>query len=87
MAKKLTNEEFLKKCIDIHGDKYDYSKTEYINTRTNIIIICKIHGEFILSPDKHLGKPKQGCVKCARDKHKLTYLTEDRLNAIKKIGT
>jgi hypothetical protein len=36
--RKLTNDEFLSKCKELHGDRYDYSKTNYINTRTKIII-------------------------------------------------
>ena len=50
MAKKLTNEEFIKKCVDIHGNVYDYSITEYINIRTKIKIICKTHGIFEIFP-------------------------------------
>ena len=26
-----TTEDFIKKAKEVHGDKYDYSKTEYIN--------------------------------------------------------
>lgn len=85
MAKKLTNIEFLEKCKNTHGSIYDYSKTEYINTRTKIKIICKIHGEFELLPDNHLGKQKQGCVTCARDNHKLTEISNGRLNKLKEI--
>ena len=28
--KKLTTEEFIKKCKKIHGDRYDYSLINYI---------------------------------------------------------
>jgi len=85
MAKKLTKEQFIEKCVNIHGDTYDYSKTEYINTRTKIKLICKIHGEFEISPDNHIGKQKQGCSKCGINKNKLTILSSERLNSIKKI--
>lgn len=33
-AKRLTQEEFIEKAKRIHGDKYDYSKTVYVNSRT-----------------------------------------------------
>jgi hypothetical protein len=82
--KRLTNEDFIIKCKEIHGDKFDYFKTNYINTRTKIIIICKIHGEFEITPDNHINQ-KQGCVKCARDNHKLTKLSNERLESFKKI--
>lgn len=69
MGRLLTNEEFLEKARKIHGDKFDYSKTKYINASTNIIIICKIHGEFLQTPTKHTTISKkykaQGCPKCS----------------------
>lgn len=36
MLKKLTTEEFISKTKEVHGDKYDYSLVEYINSRTKI---------------------------------------------------
>ena len=54
MAQKLTIEKFIEKAKLVHGDKYDYSKVDYINAKTPIIIICPEHGEFIKTPDKHL---------------------------------
>ena len=38
-------QEFIKKAITVHGDKYDYSKVEYINNRNGVIIICNKHDE------------------------------------------
>ena len=43
---KLTTEEFIKKAQKVHGDMYDYSKVEYVNSKTKVCIICKQHGEF-----------------------------------------
>jgi len=58
-----TTKEFIKKAIKIHSDKYDYTLVEYINSTKNIIIICKIHGEFKQTPANHLkGK---NCSKCS----------------------
>ena len=54
--------EFIEKAKKIHYDKYNYSKVEYLNNRTNVIIICKKHGEFLQTPLKHL---KGGCKKCS----------------------
>ena len=39
-------EEFIKEATSIHGDKYDYSKVEYVNNKTKVCIICPKHGEF-----------------------------------------
>jgi len=66
MAKKKTTEEFIKDSIEVHGDKYDYSKSEYINAKTKIIIICPKHGEFEQKPNNHLGG--QRCGECFGNK-------------------
>ena len=63
MSKKLTTEEFIAKARRVHGDKYDYSKVEYINSRTKVCIICPEHGEFWQVGGEHLRG--QGCVKCS----------------------
>jgi hypothetical protein len=44
--KKLNTDIFIQRAQLIHGDKYDYSKVNYINKRTKVCIICKKHGEF-----------------------------------------
>lgn len=44
--KKLTTEEFIERARKIHGNKYDYSKVNYVNAKTKVCIICPIHGEF-----------------------------------------
>ena len=62
---KSNTEEFITKAKEIHGDIYDYSKVEYINNKTNVIIICKKHGEFQQTPHKHLSK--SGCNYCGTD--------------------
>jgi hypothetical protein len=60
---KSNKEDFQIKSINIHGDKYDYSKVEYINSITKVIITCKIHGDFEQLPRSHLQGC--GCSKCA----------------------
>ena len=63
MARKsLTLEQFIEKAKNIHGNKYDYSKVEYVNTNTKICIICPKHGEFNMLPSSHLLG--QECPKC-----------------------
>lgn len=67
-SKKLTTQNFIKRSKEIHANKYDYSKTNYINSATNVIIICKEHGEFLQKPNKHLMG--RGCPKCSNIKIK-----------------
>ena len=62
MPKKLTKEPFIKKANEIYGDKYDYSKVEYVNNHTKVCINCPEHGEFWQRPSAHLQG--QGCPKC-----------------------
>lgn len=57
-------EEFIKKAKEVHRDKYDYLKVNYINTKTKVCIICPKHGEFWQTPSKHLEG--NGCPKCNR---------------------
>ena len=38
----------------VHGNRYDYSKVNYINNNTKIEIICSLHGSFFQTPKSHL---------------------------------
>jgi len=64
MGRKLTTEEAIKKCVEQHGNKYDYSKLNYVNANTKVKIICPVHGEFEQRPDAHWGG--MNCPSCAR---------------------
>ena len=61
-GRRMPKEEFIRRAKEKHGNKYDYSKVEYINNRTKVCIICPIHGEFWQTPDEHL---RYGCKKCS----------------------
>ena len=61
---RLTNEKFIKRAKDVHGDKYDYSKVEYINSQTKVCIICPEHGEFWQTPCNHLNGTN--CPMCSK---------------------
>jgi len=60
---KLTTADFIRKAKEKHGDKYDYSKTEYKTQKFKVIIICPEHGEFEQNPSAHLYG-HGGCPKC-----------------------
>lgn len=63
MAKLKTNEQFIKECIEIHGNKYDYSETFYTGAHNVITIICPIHGSFQQKAYSHVQGC--GCLECA----------------------
>ena len=54
---------FIERAILLHGDKYDYSKVEYKNQKTKVILGCQLHGDFPQVPDSHLSG--SGCKQCA----------------------
>ena len=62
---KYTVENFIEKARSIHGDKYDYSKVNYVNSTTKVCIICPEHGEFLKTPLNHI-QSKQGCPICSK---------------------
>ena len=62
----LSKDEFIKRANEVHGNKYDYSLVNYKDTRTKVEIICKEHGSFFQSPNKHMQG--NGCPACGRER-------------------
>jgi len=60
---KMDTKLFIEKAKKIHGDKFEYSKVVYFDSRTKVIITCPIHGDFEQTPNNHLSK-SNGCYKC-----------------------
>lgn len=69
--RKNTNDDILEKFISIHGDKYDYSKVDFKDMNSPVIIICPDHGEFEQTPSTHYHG-KSGCAKCVYDERRIT---------------
>lgn len=65
-SKKHTNESFIKKTREIHGDKFDYSNVEYVSVHKKVIIMCPEHGEFEQTPANHFKG--RGCPDCGGSK-------------------
>jgi hypothetical protein len=63
IPRELRKNNFLEKAALAHGDKFDYSKVEYVNEYAKIKFDCPLHGEILMSPRGHLKK--HGCNKCA----------------------
>ena len=53
-SRGMTTEEWVERARSVHGDKYDYSQTVYVNQRTNVKIICPKHGLFEQKADSHI---------------------------------
>lgn len=81
----LTTEKFIEKGKKIHGERYDYSKVNYVNARTKVKIICKKHGEFEQTPYIHTSG--HNCPKCARKDigRKRTATTEEFVKKAKEL--
>ena len=81
MPEKLTREIFIERSKIIHGNIYDYSKVEYINSHTKVILKCIIHGEFEVTPSHHMHS-KTGCSKCSCN---YNYTTEEFIDKCKLV--
>lgn len=62
MSKKDTTETFVAKAIRVHGDTLDFSKVQYIDNKTKVLVCCPIHGYFWMQPNNILSG--QSCPKC-----------------------
>lgn len=76
----LTTEEFIEKAKNLYGDKYDYSKVEYINAHDKVCIICKKHGEFWQEASSHLCGRE--CPKCKTSKLESIVMRKLEINNI-----
>jgi hypothetical protein len=66
MPRRLTQEEFICRSVEIHGDKYDYSDVVYVSSKIKVEIYCKEHKEhFSQTPNSHLSG--RGCKLCGND--------------------
>lgn len=63
MARKMTTELFIKRAVEVHGDKYTYSETVCNNGFDKVTITCPKHGHFTLVAREHVYK-KRGCSLC-----------------------
>ena len=57
-----SKDNFILEARKTHGNKYDYSKVEYVSAMKPVEIICKEHGSFWQIPMLHIKG--QGCPKC-----------------------
>ena len=69
MAKRITEDCFIKKLIGIYHDKYDYSEVHYLGSTQKVKVICKKHGAFMALPNNLIRG--HGCPICSKEKAKV----------------
>ena len=89
IKKKRAADTFITRAIKVHGKKYGYDKTVYIDARTNVLITCLVcNEEFPQTPGHHLQG--QGCITCAYrlngEKRRNTAAAEFVCKAVKVHG-
>lgn len=83
-----SNSEFIEKAKAVHGDRYIYDKTKYIDCFTPVTITCKIHGDWEEIPYRHLGH--KYCPRChisvgedvisqILEKHNIKFITQYKI--------
>lgn len=96
-AKRTTTlEQFIEKCRTTHGNKYDYSNTNYINCHTKVDVMCPAHGVFSVDPVLHWRRT--GCPSCNVNyskgnqiikhylqEHKIEFIEEHRFDDCRSI--
>lgn len=60
---KMNTELFIEAAKKKHGAVFNYSKTDYVNARTKLVITCLKHGDFQQRAYSHLEG--YGCKRCA----------------------
>ena len=74
--RKKLEDKFIRRAKEINGDKNDYSQVHYVGDKTNVKIICNIHGQFFQTPSKHIYRrddcPKCGIIKNGNSQRKTT---------------
>jgi hypothetical protein len=57
-------DEFIRRSVIVHGDRYNYDGVKYIDNHTKVDIVCPIHGMFSQQPRTHLKG--RGCPYCSK---------------------
>ena len=70
MSNIITTKIIVKRFIKVHGYLFDYSLVVYKDFNTNVIIICRTHGQFLQRGDTHIKS--KGCPVCKPYNHPIT---------------
>lgn len=81
-TRRKTTARFIEEAKSVHGDRYDYSRTVYVNQRTKVVIGCATHGWFEQLPDDH--SKGRGCRVCANEEYADRRRIESRARILDK---
>ena len=82
---RLTKEIFLERSKMRHNDKYEYDLSNFVDSNSNIMIKCPIHGWFEQNVRRHMNG--QGCPQCGNEskREKMSISLEEILTRFKKV--
>jgi len=84
-----TLDDFISRAKNVHGEKYEYGKAIYIESKEKLCITCPSHGDFFQIAAYHLSG--NGCPSCSRTgfnpgKNGYLYLLKSSDGSLLKIG-
>lgn len=66
VGSKFTFEQWVSKARVIHGERYTYDKSSYVDSQHKVTIVCRKHGRFAQLAVQHTSR-KTGCPRCAAE--------------------
>lgn len=85
MPPKLTDEAFIKKASLRHNNTYSYVEGGFLDMKSSVRVVCKEHGEFVVSSREHLFGRGGTCPKCRKIRNSVAALRAKRL--LRKLWT
>jgi len=64
--KQKTTAVFIEDAISVHGNEYTYNSAVYNGVKINLLVTCRTHGDFSVTPSNHLAG--RGCPLCAKQR-------------------
>lgn len=79
---KYSTKEFIQRAQIVHGTLYTYDNTNYVASKTKVLVTCKQHGDWSIRPKNHLQG--DGCPVCGVNT-RTTKITLSQDEAIQKV--
>ena len=82
-SKRISHRDFVRRAKEVHGDRYSYGKTRYLEHRSKVTITCREHGDFDQWPSDHLRG--MGCPRCGAG-CRISGMEDELLSAVREAG-